>query len=128
MNLVILSGRLVRDPEIRYTKQNTAVARFVIATNEGKDKDGNEITEFIRCTAFKKTAEFIDRFFLKGSAIIVTGRWHTNTWEKDGEKHYDTEVQVRTADFQLGKPVNVRDIDQPGSDFSDVDDDVELPF
>ena len=129
MNLVILSGRLVRDPEIRYTKNNTAVARFTIATNEGKDKDGNKITEFVRCSAFTHTAELVDQYCIKGSAVILIGRYHTNVWEdKDGKKHYDTECQVNRVEFQLGKPVNARDIDQPDSDFSEVDDDVELPF
>lgn len=131
MNQVILSGRFVKDPEIRYTKNNVAVASFTIATNEGKDKDGNQITEFIRCTAFKRTAELIDQYCIKGSAVIVQGRYHTNVWEdKDGKKHYDTECQVNRVEFQSGKErvVNARDVEPSSSGFEELAGDEELPF
>lgn len=130
MNIMFLSGRLVKDPEIRYTKSNVAVASFVIATNEGKDKDGNQITEFVRCTAFKRTAELIDQYCLKGSPVILQGRFHTNVWEdKDGKKHYDTECQVHKVEFQSGKErvVNARDV-EPSSDEYEELEGGELPF
>jgi len=127
MNIMHISGRLVSDPEIRYTKNDTAVATFTIATNEGKDKEGNQISEFVRCVAYKKTAEMLDRFFVKGSPIIVHGKWHVNSYEKKGKKHYITECIVRSVEFQLGKPVNARDIEEPGNDFAEVDGG-ELPF
>lgn len=53
MNSIHASGRLVKDPEIRYNKNNIAVATFTIATNEGKDKDGNKVSELIRCRPFR---------------------------------------------------------------------------
>lgn len=127
MNIIHASGRLVKDPEIRYTKSNMAVATFTIATNEGKDKEGHQITEFIRCRSFKKTAELIDQYFSKGSPIIVHGKWHNYEYEKDGRKVYSTEVTVNQIEFQLGKAVNARDIDDPGSDFDEVEGGV-LPF
>ena len=122
MNIVHASGRLVKDPEIRYTKSNVAVVTFTIATNEGKDKE----SEFIRCRAFKKTAELIDRYFTKGSPIIVHGKWHGYEYEKDGHKVYATEVTVNSVEFQLGKAVNARDV-EPGDDFQEVEGG-ELPF
>ena len=115
MNIVHASGRLVKDPEIRYTKSNVAVVTFTIATNEGKDKE----SEFIRCRAFKKTAELIDQYFVKGSPIIVHGKWHGYEYEKDGRKVYATEVTVNSVEFQLGKAVNARDV-EPGDDFQEV--------
>lgn len=122
MNIVHASGRLVKDPEIRYTKSNVAVVTFTIATNEGKDKE----SEFIRCRAFKKTAELIDQYFVKGSPIIVHGKWHGYEYEKDGRKVYATEVTVNSVEFQLGKAVNARDV-EPGDDFQEVEGG-ELPF
>lgn len=122
MNIVHASGRLVKDPEIRYTKSNVAVVTFTIATNEGKDKE----SEFIRCRAFKKTAELIDQYFTKGSPIIVHGKWHGYEYEKDGRKVYATEVTVNSVEFQLGKAVNARDV-EPGDDFQEVEGG-ELPF
>lgn len=122
MNIVHASGRLVKDPEIRYTKNNIAVVTFTIATNEGKDKE----SEFIRCRAFKKTAELIDQYFTKGSPIVVHGKWHGYEYEKDGRKVYATEVTVNSVEFQLGKAVNARDVEQ-GDDFQEVEGG-ELPF
>lgn len=122
MNIVHASGRLVKDPEIRYTKSNVAVVTFTIATNEGKDKE----SEFIRCRAFKKTAELIDQYFTKGSPIIVHGKWHGYEYEKDGRKVYATEVTVNSVEFQLGKTVNAMDVEQ-GDDFQEVEGG-ELPF
>ena len=123
MNIIHASGRLVKDPEIRYTKNNVAVATFTIATNEGKDRE----SEFIRCRAFKKTAELIDQYFSKGSPIIVQGRWHGYEYEKDGRKVYATEVTVNGVEFQLGKAVNARDIEPASDDFQEVEGG-ELPF
>lgn len=127
MNIIHASGRLVKDPEIRYTKNNVAVATFTIATNEGKDKDGKPITEFIRCRSFKKTAELIDQYFVKGSPIIVHGKWHGYEYEKDGRKVYATECVVNQIEFQLGKAVNGRDIEPSNDDFQEVEGG-ELPF
>lgn len=131
MNLVFITGRLCKDPECRYTNDNTAIARFTVATNEGKDKDGNSISTFIKCVAFKKTAETIDRYFFKGNPIVIVGKWHNNNWEdKDGNKHYSDELWVDRFEFAQGKErvLNARDV-EPGSTFEDIaDDDSKLPF
>lgn len=131
MNLVFITGRMVKDPECRYTNDNTAITRFTVATNEGKDKDGNSISTFIKCVAFRKTAETIDRYFLKGNPIILVGKWHNNNWEdKDGKKHFSDELWVDRFEFAQGKErvLNARDV-EPGSTFEELsDDDSDLPF
>jgi len=91
-NKIILMGNLTKDPEVRYTPSNVAVATFSLAVNTtiGKDADGNPRTEtlFIDVTAFNKTAETIGKYCKKGSPLFVEGRLRLNTWEdKDGNKH-----------------------------------------
>lgn len=130
MNLVLITGRLCADPETRYTNDNTAICRFTVATNDGKDKDGNTISTFIKCVAFRKTAETIDRYFFKGNPIILVGKWHNNDWtDKDGKKHYQDEMYVDRFEFQQGKEkvANARDV-EPGGTFEELADDAELPF
>ena len=126
MNLVLITGRLVKDPECRYTNDNTAICRFTVAVPEGKDKDPT----YIKCVAFRKTAETIDRYFFKGNPIILVGRWHNNDWtDKDGKKHYQDELYVDRFEFQQGKEkvANARDV-EPGGTFEELADDAELPF
>ena len=65
MNNVSLVGRLVRDPEVRYTPSQVAVARFTVAVDRPFAKDGEQGADFISCVAFGKTAEFMERFFTK---------------------------------------------------------------
>lgn len=127
MNLVFITGRLARDPETRYGKDNAAICRFTVAVNEGKDKDAT----FVKCVAFRKTAEPIDQYFMKGNPIILIGKWHNNNWEdKDGKKHYSDELWVDRFEFAQGKEkvVNARDV-EPGGTFEELaDDDSDLPF
>lgn len=94
MNNVAISGNLCADPELRATQGGKQVASFTVAINEGKDK-----TEFVRCVAWEKTAELINQYCKKGDRMALTGRMQTREWEKDGQKHYTTEVIVTTFDF-----------------------------
>jgi single-strand DNA-binding protein len=96
-NKVILMGHLTRDPEVRYTPSNVAVAIFSLAVNTtvGRDADGNLKTEtlFIDVTAFNKTAETIGQYCKKGSPLFVEGRLRLRTWEdQNGAKHSKHEV------------------------------------
>lgn len=104
MNQVLLIGRLTRDPEVRYgAASQTAVARFTIAIDRGKDKDGNDRgADFPSIVCFGKTAENVERFVKKGQLVGVTGSIHTDSYEKDGRKIYTTEVQAQRVEF-LGK-------------------------
>ena len=100
MNKTILMGRLVRIPEGKTTPNGIATCRFTMAVDRRYKKDGEERqADFINCVAWRGTAEFICRYFQKGSRILAVGSIQTRTWEKDGEKHYATEVQVDEVEF-----------------------------
>lgn len=97
VNKVILVGHLGKDPEVRYTASGMAVASFSVATNERfKDKDGQwqDRTEWHNLVAFDRTAEIIKEYVKKGSQIYIEGKLQTRSWEKDGLKHYKTEVVI----------------------------------
>ena len=103
MNLVILTGRMTKSPEIKYTENKKAHLSFSLAVDDGKDKDGNKRTCFINCGAWGKTAEIIDQYFNKGDPITVVGKLSVRSYEKDGQKKTFTEVNVETFEFQMGK-------------------------
>ena len=101
LNKVILSGRLTRDIEIKTTPNGTAVTQFSLAVERSFAKQGEERqTDFITCVAWGKTAEFIGRYFGKGRSIVILGQLRTRTYDdKNGTKHYVTEVYVDEAQF-----------------------------
>ena len=98
LNKVILMGRLTRDPELRYTGSETAVANFSLAVENGYG-DGKK-TDFINCVAWSKTAEFASKYFTKGSMAIVAGRLTTRSWrDNSGKTNYVTEVTAEEVKF-----------------------------
>ncbi len=100
MNKAILMGRLTRDPEMRTTPQGVSVCSFSIAVNRRFSKDGQQQADFINCVAWRQQAEFICKYFTKGSMIAVVGSIQTRTWDgQDGKKQYATEVVVDEAHF-----------------------------
>ncbi len=102
LNKVMLIGHLGKDPELKYTPGGAAVATFSLATTEGyKDKEGNwqERPEWHRLVVWNKQAEVAAEYLKKGQQIFVEGRLQTRTWEKDGQKHYTTEIVVQN--FQM---------------------------
>ena len=104
MNKVILMGRLARDPELQQTPQGTSVCRFTIAVNRRFAKEGQQNADFISCTAWRQTAEFICKFFKQGSMIAVVGSIQTRSWDgQDGKKQYATDVVVDEAYFTGSK-------------------------
>lgn len=105
MNKVILMGRLVRDPELRQTPTGVSVARFTIAVNRRfVGKDAQQTADFISCTAWRQTAEFICRYFQKGGMIAVVGSIQTRSWDdRDGKRQYATDVVVDEAYFTGSK-------------------------
>lgn len=107
MNVVILSGTMVRDPSVS-SNGSVKVARFNIATRRSfKDKDGNYGADFPNCTAFGKTADFVESYFHKGSQIAVTGRINTGNYtNKDGQTIYTTDVAVEKVEFVGSKSDN----------------------
>lgn len=121
LNHVTLMGRLTKDPELRYTASETPVATFTVACDRGFSK--NE-TDFINCVSWRKTAEFISKYFRKGSMIAISGRLQVRSWKtEEGNTRSMTEVVVENAYFGESKKTDVV------SNFSEIDDDDgELPF
>ena len=106
INKVIVVGNIGRTPELNTLPSGDAVCNFSVATNEQwKNKDGEkqEHTEWFRCVAYGKTAEFIDKFFESGKAIGIDGKLRTREWEdKEGNKRQTTELIVREVSFVPG--------------------------
>ena len=96
-NIVILMGRLGRDPEITYTADGLAICKFSLATSEYKDK-----TEWHNMVGFGKTAELCSEYLSKGSQAHFEGRLQTSSWEKDNVTRYRTEIVIKNIEF-VGK-------------------------
>ena len=106
LNKVMIIGRLGQDPELKYTPQGVAVCSFTVATNEGfKGQDGNWVdrTEWHRIVLWRGMAETAGKFLRKGSQVYVEGKLSTRSWEKDGQKHYTTEIVGSDMTFLGGK-------------------------
>ncbi len=103
-NKVILGGRLTADPELRQTQAGISVVSFTVAVSRRNSRNAESqdqpTADFINCVAWRTTAEFITRFFKKGSSICVTGSIQTRNWtDAQGQKRYTTEVLVDEANF-----------------------------
>jgi single-strand DNA-binding protein len=96
---VILIGRLAAAPEVTYTQSGKAVARYRLAVDRHRKKDSQKETDFITCVVWDKGAEFASSYLHKGTKIAVEGRIHTGSYEKDGVKHYTTDVIVERQEF-----------------------------
>ena len=129
MNSVILTGRLVRDPQIRYASQSQmAVENFTLAVDRVRTRDGKEPTaDFPDIVAFGKTAEIIEKYAAKGSLVGVTGRLQTRRYEKDGRKVYVTEVVAERVDL-LGRKQDDAKSDSAPPGFYKMEDDPFVKF
>ena len=142
MNVVILMGRMTRDPELKYTSGGKAFANFSLAVQKNKDE-----VEFIDCTVWEKTAETIAEYFRKGNRILVQGRLSVSSYEQNGEKRRATRVVVNSFEFvesagnssnsggyQQHQPFKNNNSKPPvqnetfENDNDDMDDDEEFPF
>ncbi len=106
MNKVILMGRLTRDPEVRYSagENALAIARFTLAVDRRFRRDGEATADFINCVAFGRSAEFIEKYFRQGLKVVVSGRIQTGSYtNRDGQKVYTTEVVVEEQEFAESK-------------------------
>ena len=106
MNKVILMGRLTRDPEVRYSagENALAIARYTLAVDRRFRRDGEASADFIQCVSFGRTAEFAEKYFRQGLKIAVTGRIQTGSYQdKDGKTVYTTEVVVENQEFAESK-------------------------
>ena len=137
MNKVILMGRLVREPEIRYTQgeNSMAVARFTLAVDRRFKRDNQPTADFISCICFRKTAEFVEKYCKKGTKLAVDGSWQTGSYtNKDGNKVYTNDCLVDNCEFAESKATaeqNQKNDNKSGNDdFMNIPDGVEdgLPF
>ena len=104
MNLLVICGRLTRDPEIRSTSGGSSVARYTVAVDRQFKRDGDPDADFFNCTAFGKSAEFAEKYFRQGTKVIVTGRIQQDNYtNKDGEKVYAWTVVVANQEFAESK-------------------------
>ena len=101
MNSICLMGRLTGDPELKTTQNGISVVSFRVAVDRAyRAKDQERQADFIPCTAWRQTAEFISKYFKKGSALCVTGSIQTRSWQdQQGQRRYATEVVVDEAMF-----------------------------
>lgn len=130
MNKVILMGRLTKEPELKQTPNQISVVQFSLAVNRRFVKEGQQEADFINCVAWRQTAEFISRYFHKGSMIAVAGSIQTRSWEgQDGKRQYATEVLADEVYFTGEKKLENQS--QPQADiftgFAPADDE-DLPF
>ena len=144
LNHIVIMGRLTRDPELRYTQSQTPVASFTLAVDRdygGRDGQDRQ-TDFIDCVAWRSTAEFVSKYFSKGSMAAVSGRLQLRDWtDKDGNKRRNAEVVVDNIYFGESKrrdsessSNNSFDYDTASqvpvapNEFEELSDDGELPF
>ena len=108
MNKVILMGRLTRDPEVRYSQgqQAMAIARYTLAVDRRFKREGEQTADFIQCVAFGKSGEFAEKYFRKGTKVVVEGRIQTGSYEKDGQRVYTTDIVVEQQEFAVSKATN----------------------
>ena len=138
LNNIIIMGRLVKAPELKSTKSGISVLSFSVANERDFAKGEEKKTDFIDCVAWRSTAEFISKYFKKGSMIVVQGRLQSRKWEdRDGNKRTSWEIQVNNAYFGESKKETsssnsapeFTDEDAPQiADLGEFDPDNELPF
>lgn len=105
LNKIVIMGRLTSDPELRRTNSGTAVASFTLAVDRDfSGKDAEKETDFIDCTAWRHTAEFVSQYFGKGRMAVVAGRLQMRSWtDKDGNKRRNAEVVADNVYFADSK-------------------------
>ena len=147
MNQIVIMGRMTRDPELRQTPNGISVASFTLAVDRGyTPRDGSERqTDFIDVVAWRNTAEFVSKYFVKGQMAAVTGRLQIRDWtDKDGNKRRSAEVIADSIFFTESKRSREASVGQAdarddygggfstpieNSEFAELDmDDDELPF
>ena len=136
-------GNLTRDPETGTTQSGVFYCRFTVACQRRfKDANGQYQADFIQCTAWRQTGEFINNYFTKGSMIVIEGSLQIDTWEDDkGDRHEATYIRIDKARFGEKKrdsagekpyATRTRDSYRPpdisAADFEEMPDDGELPF
>ena len=111
INRAVLTGRMTRDPELKYTGNGTAVASFTLAVNRKfANQQGEHEADFINCVAWRKTAEVLEKYTHKGSLVGVDGRIQTRSYDnQQGQKVYVTEIVVDDFTFLESKGQSTND-------------------
>lgn len=132
LNHIVIMGRLTRAPELRYTKTQLPVCSFTLAVERDYKSGEEKKTDFIDCSAWRKTAEFVNTYFTKGTMAVVSGRLQYNDWtDKDGAKRRSAEVLVENIYFGESKREAINEDSDPasGTEYSALQDaDGKLPF
>ncbi len=134
MNKAILKGRLIADPELRQTPNSISVTKFTVAVDRYAKSGEEKKADFISCVAWRQTAEFVSKYFSKGKEILLIGSLQTGSYEKDGVKHYTTDVLVDNVEFCGSKSSGQTQEDTPNVNIGDLGDfeeilrDGDVPF
>ena len=135
INTVVLMGRITQDLELKQTPNGTSVLAFTVAVERNYSKSEDKQSDFINCVAWKEKAEFISKYFGKGRMIAIEGNLRTRAYDdKNGVKHYVTEVYVDNVSFTGEKKqtetVHTNPADSIGNpdDYEDVLSDDGVPF
>jgi single-strand DNA-binding protein len=136
MNKVILVGNLTKTPELKQTQNGILFSNFTVAVSRRFSKDGQQQTDFINCVAWRQQAEFLCKYFQKGSSIQLCGNIQTRSWENSqGQIQYITEVVVEELAFNGKKSDNnesrynpEQEEELPENEFFDIDNEGDLPF
>ena len=135
MNQIFLCGRLCNDPDVRYGTNSNAIAKFSIAVDRRFKRDGQPTADFFNCVAFGKTGEFIEKYFHKGSKILLSGEMQNNNYKnKEGQMVYGFQVAVNNVEFAESKsassPAQQAKPQQADESFISIPDGIEeeLPF
>ena len=137
MNKVILVGRLTRDPDVRYSSGDSAmaIARYSLAVDRRRRANGgndDQTADFINCVAFGRDGEFAEKYLKKGTKILVEGRIQTGSYtNKDGQKVYTTDVVVERHEFVEGRNAGGNDggfVSAPSAPFENAKNDVNDGF
>ena len=130
MNKVLLSGRLVRDVDVKYTQDGKCISRFTLAVDRKIKKENEQSADFITCVAFGKTGEFAEKYLHKGTKIILEGRWQTGSYKnQEGQTIYTNDCIVDVLEFAESKSAQEKTEPQ-SNDFVPVPEGIqeELPF
>lgn len=132
INSAVIMGRLTYEPELRATPSGVSVVRFQVAVDRNYQKAGEERkTDFIDCTAWRQTAEFVCKYFHKGSMIAVEGSLQTDNYtDQNGEKRKSVQLVASQVSFCGSKAESGAKMAAPAPDaeFEPIDDGDDLPF
>lgn len=134
INSVVIMGRLTYEPELRATPSGVSVVRFQVAVDRNYQKAGEERkTDFIDCTAWRQTAEFVCKYFHKGSMIAVEGSLQTDNYtDQNGEKRKSVQLVASQVSFCGSKAESgaqtAESAPAPDAEFEPIDDGDDLPF